>query len=81
MEFYHERRRILARCTIEAPSPAAAVVAGRTAVLAEHPSPPARGRRSLLARAERAEGNDDSGWVVYRIVQDNGTMAATVPSG
>ena len=72
MEFYNERRGILARCAIEASLPAAAVVLGRNAVLAKYPSPPRRRRLSLFERAERVGGQDASGWVLYRIVQDNG---------
>ena len=73
MEFYNERRGILARYDIEASSPGTAVLAGRNAVLAEHPSRPARKRRlSLFERAERAAGQDDSGWVLYRLGKDNG---------
>jgi len=72
MEFYNERRGILARTGIEAPLPAAAVQLGRNAILAEYPSPRARRRLSLLERAERAGGHDGSGWVLYRIVKDNG---------
>ena len=68
MELYHQRRGILARYTIEAPSPAAAAVLGGDAARAEHPPARARGRLSLLGRAERARGDD--GWVLYRIVQD-----------
>ena len=78
MEFYNERRGILARSSIEAPLPAAAVLLGRNAVLAEHPSPRARGRLSLLERAERAGGHDGSGWVLYRIVKDNGRGSAGI---
>jgi hypothetical protein len=70
MEFYHERRRILARDDLEAPSPAAAFMLGVDRVRAEHPSARARGSLSLLERAERARGYD--GWVLYRIVKDNG---------
>ena len=70
MEFYNERRGILARTGIEAPLPAAAVQLGRNAILAEYPSPRARRRLSLLERAERAGGHDGSGWVLYRIVKD-----------
>jgi len=72
MEFYNERRGILAPYDIEASSPGAAVLAGRTAVLAEHPSGPARRRLSLFERAERVGGQDASGWVLYRIVKENG---------
>ncbi len=77
MEFYNERRGILARYSIEAPLPAAAVLSGRNAVLAEYPSTPRRSRLSLFERAERVGGQDASGWVasgwvLYRIVKDNG---------
>ena len=71
-EFYNERRGILARYVIEAPLPAAAVLLGRTAVLAEYPSTPRRRRLSLFERAERVGSQDASGWVLYRIVKDNG---------
>ena len=71
MEFYNERRRILARCGIEAPSPAEALLLGRNAVLAEYPSIPRRSRLSLFERAQRVEGRDASGWVLYRIVKDS----------
>jgi hypothetical protein len=70
LEFYNERRSILAPYSIEAPLPAAAVQLGRQAVLAEHPPGPAPGRLSLLARAQRIGGQDASGWVLYRIAKD-----------
>jgi hypothetical protein len=63
---------ILARYGIEAPSPAAAALLGRNAVLAEYPSTPRRSRLSLFERAERVGGQDASGWVLYRIVKGNG---------
>jgi hypothetical protein len=72
MEFYNERRGILARYSMEAPSPAAAALLGRNAVRAEYPSTPRSGRPSLFEQAERAGGQDASGWVLYRIVKDNG---------
>jgi hypothetical protein len=72
LEFYHERRGILAHCGIEAPLPAAAILLGRVAVLAEYPPVPRRGRLSLFERAQRVGGQDASGWVLYRIVKDNG---------
>ncbi len=53
MQFYNERRGILARYRIEAPLPTEAVRLGRKAVLAEHPSIPRRSRLSLFERAER----------------------------
>jgi len=71
MEFYNERRGVLARYGIEAPLPAAAARLGRTAVLADYPSPPRKGRLSLFERAERIGGQDASGWVLYRIVNEN----------
>jgi hypothetical protein len=69
MEFYNERRGILARYGIEAPLPAAAALLGLKAVLAEYPSPPRKGRLTLFERAERIGGQDPSGWVLYRIVK------------
>jgi hypothetical protein len=76
LEFYHERRGILARYDVEAPSPAAAVVLGGDAVRAEHPAARTRGRLSLLERAERGRGDD--GWVLYRIVKDSGQGPAAI---
>jgi hypothetical protein len=72
MQFYNERLGILARYGIEAPLPAAAARLGLKAVLAEYPSPPRKGRLSLFERAERIGGQDASGWVLYRIVKENG---------
>jgi hypothetical protein len=71
MQFYNERRGILARYGIDAPLPAEAVLLGWKAVLAEYPSTPRRSRLSLFERAERIGGQDASGWVLYRIVKDN----------
>jgi hypothetical protein len=71
MQFYNERRGVRARYGIEAPLPAEAVRLGWKAVLAEHPSTPRGGRRSLFERAQRVEGQDASGWVLYRIVKDS----------
>jgi hypothetical protein len=72
MEFYNERRGILARYGIEAPLPTAAIRLGWKAVLAEYPTPPRKGRLSLFERAERIGGQDPTGWVLYRIVRENG---------
>jgi hypothetical protein len=69
MEFYNERRGILARYGIEAPLPAAAARLGLHAALAEYPSPPRKGRLSLFERAERIGGQHASGWVLHRIVK------------
>jgi hypothetical protein len=51
MEFYNERRGILARYAIEAALPAAAVVLGRNAVLANLASRQRR-RHSCVVRME-----------------------------
>ena len=70
LDFYHERHERLAQYTVEAPSAAAARTIGRAALLAEHPPGPTRTlRRSLVERAERSEGHDGSGWVLYRIAR------------
>jgi hypothetical protein len=70
MEFYNERRGILAPCRIEARLPADAARLGLKAVLAEYPAPLRKGRLSLFERAQRIGGLDASGWVLYRIVKD-----------
>ena len=72
MEFYHERRRILARYDVEAPLPPAAVVLGRRALLAEHPSPSPARRVSLFRQAQLVEGQNADGWILYRIMRDDG---------
>jgi len=72
MDFYNERRRLVARTTIEAPLPAAAVALGRNAIRVRYPAPRVRRTLSLFERAERAGGRDGSGWVLYRIVRDDG---------
>jgi hypothetical protein len=71
MQFYNERRGILARYDIDAPLPAEAVQLGWKAVLTEHPSTPRRSRLTLFERAERIGGQDASGWVLYRIAKDD----------
>jgi hypothetical protein len=72
MEFYHEKRRLLARYGIDASLPASAVLLGRRALLADYPPPSRSGRLSLAERAERIGGQDASGWVLYRIGRDDG---------
>jgi hypothetical protein len=71
VEFYHEKRGILARYDIEAPLPAEAVLLGWREVLLEHPPTPRTSRLSLFERAERVGGRDVSGWVLYRIVKNS----------
>src|SRR2546425_11034899 len=70
VEFYNERRGILARYGIEASLPAAAALLGRNALLAEHPPARARRRLSFLERAERGRGLDGDRWGLRRLVQD-----------
>ncbi len=84
MQFYNERRGILARYSIEAPLPAEAVALGWKAVLAEHPPARRTGRLSLFERAERLGGQGASGWVLYRIGRDGeqgGPGVAPAPAG
>jgi hypothetical protein len=80
MEFYHERRGILARYAVEAPLPAAAVLLGRSALLAEYPSTTQpKGRPSLFKQAQRVEGQDPGGWILYRIGEDSGSGSPVAP--
>ena len=67
IDFYHERRRTLAHYSIEAATPAAAVVLARAAVNAEHPVGKPRRWLSLFEQAQRIEGQDPSGWLLHRI--------------
>ena len=67
IEFYHERRRALAHYSIEAATPAAAVVLARAALNAEHPAGKPRRWLSLFEQAQRIEGQDPSGWLLHRI--------------
>ncbi len=72
VDFYNQRRALVTRYDVDAPSAASAVVSGRQAMLAEYPPVRARGRRSLFEQAERVGGQDGSGWIVYRIVKGEG---------
>ena len=80
MEFYHERRAILARYAIEASLPGAAVALGWRALLSEHPPGPTRRRLSLFRQAQRVEGQDPSGWLLYRIVRDDDPGSVAAPA-
>jgi hypothetical protein len=73
LEFYNERRGIVAHYSVEAPLPGTALALARAALLAEHPPARARRRLSLFERAERIGGQDGSGWVQYRIAKDGTT--------
>ncbi len=72
VDFYNQRRALVARYDVDAPSAASAVVSGRQAMLAEYPPARAPGPPSLFERAERVGGQDGSGWIVYRIVKGDG---------
>lgn len=76
VEFYHARQARLAAYGVDAPTPAAAVAAGRTALLAQHPTVPGGRRPTLLDRADRVGGGDASGWVLYRIGSDTAPAAS-----
>jgi hypothetical protein len=66
VQFYNERRHLLARYSVEAMLPPAAVILGRRALLAEYPRPATPARPASLYQRARAEP-DDGGWVLYRI--------------
>jgi hypothetical protein len=80
MEFYNERRGTLARYNVEAPLPAAAILLGWNALLAEYPPAQARRRLSLFERAQRVGGQDASGWVLYRISNNGQGSTGVVPA-
>jgi hypothetical protein len=67
VEFYHERKRALARYRVEALTPAAAMPLARAALVAEHPVAAPPRRVSLFEQAQRVGGQDPSGWVLHRI--------------
>jgi hypothetical protein len=69
MEFYNERRGILARYDVDARLPAEAVRLGWKAVLAQYPASRTL-VRGLFARAQRVEGQHASGWLLHRIASD-----------
>lgn len=78
VDFYHQRRAIVARYDVDAPSAASAVVVGRQALLVQYPPAPRRGRLSLFERAERIGGQDGTGWIVYRIAKGDGMPAGAI---
>jgi hypothetical protein len=80
VQFYNERRGLLARYRVEAALPPAAVLLGRRALLAEYPSAAAPARPWSLYQQARADA-DDGGWVLYRIASVGaGQATATVES-
>ena len=66
VQFYNERRRLLARYSVEAPLPPAAVLLGRRALVADYPRAAAPARPASLYQEARTDP-DDGGWVLYRI--------------
>ena len=67
LEFYSERRQILAHCRVDAPTPATALVLGRRSVLDEYPPIPTRRFRGLFEQDQCLASPDTDGWVLYRI--------------
>ena len=74
VQFYNERRGLLARYSVEAALPPAAVVLGRRALSAEYPSATAPALPPSLYQRARADTND-GGWVLYRIGSVDGGHA------
>jgi hypothetical protein len=66
IQFYNERRGLLARYRVEAALPPAAVLLGRAALVAEYPRAAAWASPASLYQQARAN-LDDGGWVLYRI--------------
>jgi hypothetical protein len=66
VQFYNERRGLLARYRVEAALPPAAVVLGRRALFADYPRAGAPAPPASLYQHARADP-DDGGWVLYRI--------------
>ena len=72
LQFYNERRGLLARYSVEAALPPAAVLLGRRALFAEYPRAAAPARPRSLYQQARADP-DDGGWVLYRIASVGGS--------
>jgi hypothetical protein len=66
VQFYNERRGLLARYSVEAALPPEAVVLARRALVGAYPPAAAPARPASLYQKARAEP-DDGGWVLYRI--------------
>ena len=66
LQFYHERRGMLARYRVEAALPPDAVLLGRRALMADYPRSKAAVIPRSLYQQARADP-DDGGWVLYRI--------------
>lgn len=66
VQFYNERRGLLARYSVEAALPPEAVLLARRALAGAYPPAAAPARPASLYQRARAEP-DDGGWVLYRI--------------
>ena len=66
VQFYNERRGLLAGYRVEAALPPAAVVLGRRALFAAYPPAAAPAAPASLYQQARTD-RDDGGWVLYRI--------------
>jgi hypothetical protein len=66
LQFYNERRGLLASYRVEAALPPAAVVLGRRALFAAYPPAAAPRPPASLYQQARTDRND-GGWVLYRI--------------
>ena len=66
VQFYNERRGLLARYRVEAALPPAAVVQARRELEAAYPRAAAPAVIASLYQQARAD-RDDGGWVLYRI--------------
>ena len=66
VQFYNERRGLLARYSVEAALPPEAVLLARRALVGAYPPAAAPARPASLYQRARAEP-DDGGWVLYRI--------------
>jgi hypothetical protein len=67
IEFYNERRCALARYSVEAATPIAAVALARAALVAEYPAGAPRRWLSLFEQTQRIEGQDPGGWLLHRV--------------
>ena len=67
VEFFHDRRRELARYEVEAVSPAEATRLARALLVAAHPAGKPR-RLTLFDRAQQIGGLHADGWALHRVV-------------
>jgi hypothetical protein len=67
VEFYHDRRRELARYGVEAATPADATRLARALLVAAHPAGKPR-RLTLFDRAQQIGGLHADGWALHRVV-------------